>query len=704
MRLVYVDRLSIWSLLALVFSQKNSNSVFYLNAAIGGEKFARILKQLGILKASLRALSFHMDDIRDASGNLLYMKIEEDTMDVCFKISNREVSPNYFLKRLSPELNFNKITLYLEKIIAQEIHDIIVYLNVAQAHARNQVDCADGVIVFFMEKGLWSRYLADYARRFGIESVAYPVVKQPTLLKYLVRVIEGVRAKLQRKITRVPSGMGGKSHTEDVDIPALESRQGPLIASWYTGKSLTFDLDKRSDFFWLLKSSIQHGNVLLYFERKDIPVLKRDLDLLEEKGMQIIFLAQPRAQVISPIWHPTKSCKKLKKYLFGKIVRNFILSGITHIKRVPLFYLFKMLAFAKNYAYWYDFFYSHNIKVNINPNIFTAQHILQSAALEKCGGCSVSYQFANYWFSSVRFSSCADVMFLFSPSYQWVWKKNHSIIENYVSCGYITDYSFREVRANALQLRESLLKKGARFVLCYFDENSSDDRMSLISNERSIEIYKYFLERTLEDETIGLICKPGYPRTLGERLVPIHSLIEAVKASGRCVFVDEGGYLTERYPSEAAQAADLCVALLVGGAVALEAYLSHIPTVFLDLERLYSNPIYQKGKDKVVFNNLDALFLAIQKFRKNSASISGFGDLSSWLEDKDPFKDGNASLRMGEYISCLLEKFNQGLGREEAMRYANQKYIQEWDLKVNNAETLIMRPDREKMERMPCGS
>ena len=84
------------------------------------------------------------------------------------------------------------------------------------------------------------------------------------------------------------------------------------------------------------------------------------------------------------------------------------------------------------------------------------------------------------------------------------------------------------------------------------------------------------------------------------------------------------------------------------------------PTVFLDLEKLYSNPVYQWGKGKVVFDSLDDLFSAINKYRENPESIPDFGYLSLWAKDKDPFKDGNASLRIGQYINWLLEMFNEG--------------------------------------------
>ena len=337
-----------------------------------------------------------------------------------------------------------------------------------------------------------------------------------------------------------------------------------------------------------------------------------------------------------------------------------------------------MLYFIRQYSYWLDFFSSNNVKVNINPSDFSKVNIPMHIALEKSGGITISYQFSNLNFTSIGLSSAADVLFSFGPAYRWIWGKNRSELKSLVYCGYLTDYSFKEVRDDSVKLRKQLKDKGAKFILCYFDENSSDDRMSPISNERSAEIYRYFIEKVLKDETLGLIIKPGYPKTLYQRISSIKDLIDKAKATGRCVFMEKGSYVTEQYPTEAAQAADLCVGLLFSGAAAMESYLSGTPTVFLDLEHIYSNPVYEWGKGKVVFDNLDDLFSAVKQYRENPESVPGFGDLSSWVKGKDTFKDGNASLRIGQYINWLLEMFNQGKTREEAIEYANEKYAEIW--------------------------
>src|SRR3989304_6585447 len=52
----------------------------------------------------------------------------------------------------------------------------------------------------------------------------------------------------------------------------IKTNRIPLVASLYTLRGLTFELTKRCDFPWLLLSDIPHQQVLIYFERKDMPL------------------------------------------------------------------------------------------------------------------------------------------------------------------------------------------------------------------------------------------------------------------------------------------------------------------------------------------------------------------------------------------------------------------------------------------------
>ena len=58
--------------------------------------------------------------------------------------------------------------------------------------------------------------------------------------------------------------------------------------------------------------------------------------------------------------------------------------------------------------------------------------------------------------------------------------------------------------------------------------------------------------------------------------------------------------------------------------------------------------------------------------------IPGFGDWSPIINDLDPFRDGKAAQRMGNYLNWLIQGFDEGLGRNDVMENATEKYRKQW--------------------------
>jgi len=675
MNIIYIDSLSVYSLAAIIKSGIKYSHIFYFNTSSVARLFSNMFARMRLLKAKPQLADFCYADIKDGNGGCQFVRITEDIKDLCLEICDKEFANSGFLRKFSQYFDYKKIVIYFEKILASEIHDIIVFIHAAQWHAKHKVITENRPVVFFMQKKLWSQYISQYAIKLNIRSVEYRSIISPFYFNYFdkgKKFIFAVKSRL--KLAKVnKKGNKGKKISLQPIVKHIS-----CIAARYMGWTITFDLKKRSDFFWFFKSKIPCDRVMICFDRTDIPATHDMVSTMKKGGLNSIALSgQATKSNEIPVWHSTEKYKEVKGFFIKLVIKSYFLN-LLKFNFIPLFLLFNMLYFVFKYAYWYDFFKSNGIKIYVDPSDYSISSIPMRLALDQNGGVNISYQWSNLSLSSVMFSSCTDILFSFGPAYKQVWKQNNSKIGNLIYCGYITDHSFKEVKEDSLRLRRYLLDKGVDFITCYFDENSSDERMSVIPNKRSAEIYEFFIRKMLEDETIGLIFKPVYPRTLYKRIASIRDLVEKAKETGRCIFIDKGSYATEQYPTEAAQAADLCVGLLLSGTVALESYLSGTPTVFIDLEKLYSNPIYQWGKGKVVFDRLDNLFSAIQQFRNDPKSIPGFGDLSTWAKDRDPFKDGNASLRIGQYINWLLEMFNQGKTREDAIEYANQRYAELW--------------------------
>ena len=135
-------------------------------------------------------------------------------------------------------------------------------------------------------------------------------------------------------------------------------------------------------------------------------------------------------------------------------------------------------------------------------------------ALESLGGVSVSYQISHNPIPQVLLGSAADIFFAFGPYYLPFVQANQNNNNTVISCGYVTDYSFDAVKESSNALRAQMEKCGAKYIATYLDENSSDDRMSLVSTSKNEAIYRTFFDRVISDKTFGLVCSPKRPNTL----------------------------------------------------------------------------------------------------------------------------------------------------------------------------------------------
>lgn len=680
MDIVYLDRLSFFSLLSVLRSRIEYSHIFYFNAAKNAEKAVKFFTRLKLLKVEPQPAEFILADVKDEKGECQLAAIVEDVRNISLRIREKDLINDSFLNHFSSHFDINKVLLFFEKIHAEQIYETVVFIRVSKWHAFREVNSQGKNVVFFLEKDLWSAPLSERAFSLNVRLHKYnPFVKSRSL-RYYSFAQKYVLSKLRAFSLRVEPKEKTRQNCETAEATSSFSRdsgKGPLVASWYSCKPVTFSLKQRSDFFWLLKSKIPRQQVLVYFDRPDLPVTEETAAIMEEAGVRAIALSSNATELADvPVWSPTAKYDQLRKSLIAFSVKNYI-SEIARANFIPFSHLVNMVYFCNHYAYWYDFFSANEIKINLNPTDIYKNNIPMVSALENSGGISISYQWSNWNLSSLESSNSANVFFSFGPSYREVLEKNRSAIDHLIYCGYITDYSFKEVKEDVRRLRRQLIEKGAGFIICYFDENSSDDRMSVVTNSQSASVYRSLLELVLKDETLGLICSPKRPKTLFERLPDIESLSRKAIETGRCLFMG-GEYTADNYPTEAAQASDLVITLLLGGTVALESSLSGAKVVFLDLEGLYSYPVYPWGEGKVVFDNIDDLLTAIKKFKANPKSNPTFGDLSKWVGDKDSFRDGNASLRIGQYLDWLLEMFSQGKSRDEALEYANQKYAELW--------------------------
>ena len=642
-------QLNSWGILAFSFTKGEAS---YFRVTRLGRKLIKALK----LEDRLRPLDFHFYELMEADGGSSFSAVYQHDLLAVINEVEKGIGRNEFVKRFGflfgePE----KTALFFKKNANNLLERQIIVLKALAWLATKEKQ----TIIYNLPWSPFVPALSDYAaKKYGIKVVS----------RYSLADLFTQGAKLSAIIWRFVKGW----LVALLNLKPVRQMGNGLLGNLYTLKGFTFTNDKRSDFPWLLQ--FPGEKALLYFEREDLPVTGAMAEELTSRKIKAAALtAKAAATAKVPVYRPSLDFIRQSKPMIKTIYYYLRYGGGLR----SLNYLVWSLRFIAEYARYHDFYLQQGIKVNVDFVDFDPYRIARHLAVAANGGIGVSYQNSNWPLPNPILASGADLLFLFGPYYLARQQAVGSRCGRYLYAGYPTDYSFSAARTKGEELRKKLQAKGAQFIICYFDENSSDDSLSVIPNGRSVQVYKKLLNAVLADDSLGLICSPKRPKTIFKRLPEIAGLIEQANATGRCVFLD-GQYGTESYPAEPSQAADITITLLLGGTTALECYLAGSRVVYLDLEKLYSYEEYQWGKGTLVFDDLEALMLAIDQVHRDPSAAIGRADLIPNLKEKDPYQDGQSAKRMATYLESLLEKLNQGTDRQAALAYADEQYAKAW--------------------------
>ena len=155
-------------------------------------------------------------------------------------------------------------------------------------------------------------------------------------------------------------------------------------------------------------------------------------------------------------------------------------------------------------------------------------------------------------------------------------------------------------------------------------------------------------------------------------------MIENAKNSNRIHVFDN-----KSSPADAALLSDFAVSV-TSISTLIAASLHGARVIYLDYERIDQGPqkpyciLHSLGSNRCVFYEPDLLRRAIVDYFENPAANPSLGDASPVLDQLDPFRDGKASQRIGEFVAWYLEGLDGGLNADDAVRSATDKYAKKW--------------------------
>jgi hypothetical protein len=634
---------------------------------------------------NVEKLRFRLIEVRDEAGLLLRLRIEFQDMA---EVQQWAIAEPAFQELVQTGLLQNRLPTYLaKKIAAYSLSDLsdrtlsrALHLIQVCRWKTNQQEGVGDVPVLFLERRFWMKALIHYASRQGITIV--PV--HPAL---------NLRAVLRRRLPRAVVTVGRflrysrsrrymLSSFKRIALPTrgalvangptalLGQDSGPRVAVDYLGNLNLNHSELYTDLFFWQQSSLSGSDVLVMFGQPWDPLDQEKWAELSQHGMRAVAL-HPGAVTIPAVpsfTHHPRVNRKWRSRL--RVVRN---------GREAAWLDQQVADYDALRAYWTDVFATCNIKVYTTWWKYDATHCAIADALESLGGITAIYQRAYESHPAVDTTVSSDIVFGFSQEVAEVERRANSTIRYHVTTGYPGDHRFPLLRNSAQTVRDTLKRHGAKRILAFFDEGSTDDSRWHTGHQFMRENYLFLLEKVLAEPWFGMVIKPKGPSTLRRRLGPVAELLQRAEATGRCYVYKGGAGHGFHTPAEAALAADIAIhGHLCGATAGLEAALAGVPTLLLDREGWTVSPLYRLGVGRVVFTDWEGLWNALVEHWASPGGIPGFGDWSPMLNELDPFRDGRAAERMGTYIQWLIEGFKAGLDRETVMADAAERYCEIW--------------------------
>lgn len=629
------------------------------------------LKILNVVSAFLRVKclpwEFNILDAKDAQGDLLMLRVLCDDSNELHRHIAQDAAVKAVFSQDRPP--FARLGAFVSKqtfVDRSQEHSYSRQLLLLQTFhwdlRRRGMDAVEKCA--FISAGSLGQALSLYAKPLGIRIQGLPLLGMP--LKNVVTRILGEHMPVYMYHFYRESGVPGVLKVMlQGGPPASVPANGPSkVLVEYYGQLNLDQPHLYSDFFFWPYSKIAAEDMCVAFNLAKDPLDKSKYDLLQKYGMQELVLHPDAVQV--------EGARSFYHWPRGFKLEGARLPAASASRR---WVQHQYANYAHQFEYWQALFSRHKIGMYVSWFKYGSRHCVIADALQSVGGITAMYQRAMEGLSSVGTMTCADVFFGFSAQGAGLERGQGSRIPYYVIAGYNGDHRFALLRPHAQELRTRLMAHGAKKILAFFDENSYPGPWNP-GHEFIRDNYAFLLDKVLKEPWFGLVLKPKVPSTLRRRLGNVAQLLSEAEATGRCIVCAEGNIGSAFPPALAALGADIAVhGHMFAATAGLEAALAGVPTLLLDREGWPRSHLYRLGKGQTVFNEWPHLWEACLSFWNKGHKI---GDWSPLLNELDPFRDGNAAGRIGQYLTLLYAGLKAGRPRQQVLDDAAEEYVKKW--------------------------
>lgn len=608
-----------------------------------------------------KSISFSINNLRDKKGTILYFYNLEITGKIS-KLIFKELKLKYLNKPLF-DFDKKKIQLYYEKYFYMHLLPIISQLIISK-----QINSLkEKTIICDMSIKEISHILFPILLSFDL-----PVEKLQFKFNYKKKIKEFL-------IDCFPLAYIGMNiisknfiynffYLKKKNFCNIQNNKSKIAVKYNFGLN---DF-KRNDLFWLDKEKINSSRILIYF------------DLSEGSSLNII-LSNDFIKIIQSIekngfsWIIIDKAKYRKKHL-------------SHInfKRNNLENNINLNWFNKNYMdlidrvlLWEKIFVDLNVKIHVDINEWTLETNIKNIALDKTNSLSIGFELSavnNYKWSFWGYYS-NNVFFSWSNQSKSNYLKTNNLKETILVSGFPFGKLANLSIIKSKNLTTQYFNNNINFTICLLDNTHSynESIFQVVYTPDMESFYFNFLNWANQSSDVGIIIKSKRKKNLLE-LKSIQPLLKKLIDEKKCFVVpDQLG----SSPLLATYNTDIVVSTGIYMSTALlETIIYKNRGVFFDYAyaKKELKSIYSWGYNKVIFDNKDIMFNHILNFKAKKESYLNIGDWSEYITNIVSFDDHGSYKRISNYISWIMQGYQNGLSKDKIINRANQKYSENYKI------------------------
>jgi len=594
-------------------------------------------KGMRLWSIDVQEAKFYAGHLRTRDGKNIWIAAQNALGKIAFDAVEKSLAGSKLLSALNLEWGQNTILLYLVKyffrVAGYEGHHTIFKILVADALSRDKKG-EKPHLVLGLPKGFTPDLFKDIGNDLNLST--YSITEwsiRKTRLSVLLLI---TFVSLKRFLKRVANMFQLKPELGDVTTPALLLLQED---------DLSIDRSYRGQPHWLFKDDPPPAFRTLVLETNRKLYNEPDRDELERFG---VYSVPKETMYCYSEKHAVQ--KKIKRAL-GALMYQSVFGSRSFVSiALQLSLLFMKTSLLATFCN------GQNVKAFMTCENYHRDADAMNLIGFRMDIHTLSYQYSNMSEIGPIMITTADIMCTFSTLFHDRWSNNSIQPKSFVNVGYPFDSSFSLVVERSRALREQLMNKGVKFIICYFDESvqRKDGKYGLINKEDHYNEILPLLKEIIYEKDIALITKPQFQINALTALFPNDQYIKQAIQTGRFLELHHGKHRNNILPAEAALASDMVIGHVVGATAGLEAALTGKRCVLL-------NPYEMKGANidifkcaDILYEDIDSALKAIAAYRNGDEKYRNLGDWSTIIEQFDPFCDGKSSTRLRNFIETKI--------------------------------------------------